>query len=355
MISMIWLSHNPHNHFDTFLERKTMKNKFNVLFAVFLGLSSILITEVHFFFLKEQSPHVVLEELFYIPLLLGAFRFGFKGGLMTYLFVSLCYLPFFFGQWSATFLDLADRVLHVLFSGVFALTAGFLSDRQKSMQKQLEKENYLAGLGQAAASIVHDLKNPLIGILGFAKRLQEGKGDVQHAANAILQSGLCMQKIVTDVLDFSRSTQLDMKEEDLVSVLLRASEVCKEKAAQEGVVVTAETPTSPVPFRMNADHFQRALVNLMDNAIDASSKGQQVQISLQVDRGPVVIQIMDQGQGMSSETMENIFVPFFTKKAGGTGLGMPIAKKTMDTHGGQIHLSSQPGQGTEVTIQFEQN
>ncbi len=331
-----------------------MKNKSNALFAVFLCLSSILITEAHFFFLKEQSPHVVLEELFYIPLLLGAFRFGFRGGLMTYLFVSLCYLPFFFGQWSATFLNLLDRVFHILFSGVFTLTAGFLADRQKSMQKQLTKESYLAGLGQAAASIVHDLKNPLIGILGFAKRLQEGKGDIQLSAKAILESGQCMQKIVTDVLDFSKPKQMDVKEEDLVSVLLQASEVCKEKAAQKGVVVTANMPKPPVPFSMSAHHFQRALVNLIDNAIEASSKGQQVEISLEVGGGSAVIRIKDNGKGMSKETMENIFVPFFTKREGGTGLGMSIAKKVLDAHNGKIRLTSQPGKGTEVAIRLDQ-
>lgn len=329
-----------------------MKKKINVLFVVLLVFSSVLITAIHLIFLRAYTPHVVLEEFFYIPLLLGTLRFGFKGGLMTYLLVSLCYLPFFFGQWAAAFLDLADRVFHILFSGLFALAAGYLSDRQKKMQKQLEKEQYLAGLGQATASIVHDLKNPLIAVMGFAGRLKDGKGDIQSSAKAILESGQCMQRIVTDVLDFSRPKQMDMKVEDLVSVLLQASEELKEKAAHKGVLLTADTPKFPVPFRMNAFQFQRALVNLIDNAIEASREGQRVEISLEAGRGPVVIRIKDQGEGIDKETMENIFVPFFTKKAGGTGLGMPIAKKIMDTHSGQIRLSSKPGQGTEVAIRL---
>ena len=98
--------------------------------------------------------------------------------------------------------------------------------------------------------------------------------------------------------------------------------------------------------------LQRALTNLVTNAIEASPKGQKVLLTLQADQEKVVIGVRDQGAGMDEETLENIFVPFFSKKSQGTGLGMAIAKKVIEAHGGEINIRSQPGHGTEVRIEL---
>jgi len=157
-----------------------------------------LITSLHFLVFMNYSPLVVLEELYYVPLFLGALWFGLKGALLTYVIVSLLYLPFFFGGWTTSPLGVADKVLHLFFSGIFALSAGFFVDREKKRRQQLEREQYLATIGQVATTIVHDLKNPLISILGFARRIREGKGNIDTAAEAITDSAQNMQRIVHD-------------------------------------------------------------------------------------------------------------------------------------------------------------
>ena len=311
-----------------------------------------MITYLHMSIFQEQSPYIVLEELYYIPLLLGALFFGLKGAFLTYLFVSAFYLPYFFGSWATTFLSLFDRLLHLLFSGIFASLAGFLVDRHRRHQKQSEIDRYLAGLGQAAATIVHDLKNPLISILGFAKRIREGKGDISAATEVIEESAQNMQRIVDGVLDFARPIRLELKKEDIHSVIQRACNSCKIKAEERDVILSADVPTDPVNIEIDSFNLQRAIINLINNAIEASPKGQHVIIRTETEKNHVAVKVKDFGSGMDRETLENIFVPFYSKKNRGTGLGMAIVKKIVDGHHGKIQVKSRPGLGTEVMIEL---
>jgi len=319
-----------------------------------LGIVSLtaLITYLHFGTMLQFSPDVVLEELYYLPLLLGVLRFGVKGAIFNWLFVSAAYLPFFFGTWTATFPQLLDKVLHLVFTGVFVSVACFLAERERKKQQQLERERYLAGIGQVATVIVHDLKNPLISILGFARRLREGKGDVTLGAQIIEDSAQDMQRIVKSVLDFAKPLQLELKQVDIRDSISRAGESCRIKAAARGVTLTMHLPSTPVTSAIDSSHIERALINLIDNSVDASLPGAVVTVTAAIAKGGVVIIIKDQGAGMDRETLTNLFMPFYTTKNEGTGLGMPISRKVIEAHGGTVEIISKQGVGTEVSIRL---
>ena len=323
-----------------------------ILLSLLFIMFTLVITYLHYSIFQEQAPHVILEELYYIPLLLGALFFSLKGALITYLFVSAVYLPYLFGDWVGNTLDLIDRLLHLFFSGMFAFLAWFLIDRGRKYQRQLEKDRYLTGLGQVAATIVHDLKNPLISILGFAKRIREGKGDIGAAGQVIENSALNMQRIVDGVLDFAKPIRLELKKEDIHRVIQRACDSCKIKAEERDVILSADVPTDPVNIEIDSFNLQRAIINLINNAIEASPKGQHVIIRTETEKNHVAVKVKDFGSGMDRETLENIFVPFYSKKNTGTGLGMTIVKKIVDGHHGKIQVKSQPGLGTEVMIEL---
>jgi len=216
----------------------------------------------------------------------------------------------------------------------------------------VEKNRYLAGIGRVATTIVHDLKNPLITILGFSRRILEGKGDANTAAQTITEAAQTMQKIVHDVLDFSKPIQLELKENDIRSVIKQASDFCKIKAEERGVVLTSDVPDNPLNIMIDSFQIQRALVNIISNAIEFSGKGQNVIITTKIKKRNLVIKIKDYGSGIDKETLENIFTSFYTKKSGGTGLGMSIAKKIIEGHKGKISVDSYPGRGTEATIEL---
>ncbi len=310
---------------------------------------SLAISYLHYSTIKEEHAlHSIYSELYYIPILLGALIFGLRGAVLTYLFVSVIYLPIVFTFWTSTVLY--DKILHIVFSGAIAFLAGFLVDRENKLRKQSEKDRYLAGVGRVSTVIVHDLKNPLTVILGFAKRIKDGKGNSETAAQTIIDSAQEMEKTVYDVLDFSKPANLTLAEEDMRTIVSRACNACMAKAESAGIKLAIHLPADPLHAFVDSSHIERSLVNLLNNAIEASAKDQDVAVGLTGEKDRAVITIRDKGTGMDKKTIENLFTPFYTKKKTGTGLGMAIAKKIIDGHHGAIHIDSRPDVGTEVTI-----
>ena len=322
---------------------------------IFIASVAALITVVHFLLFARYSPLVVLEELYYIPLLLGALWFGIRGAIVTYVLVSLLYLPFFFvGDWTVSALGVADRALHLVFSGIFTFTAAFFVDRERKRRQQVEREKYLAGIGQAATTIVHDLKNPLIAILGFGRRIQERKGDIDAAATVIMDSARSMERIVNDVLDFARPVRLELKEEDARAIIKRVYDVCATQAGEKGVLLSLDLPADPMTLVVDGVQMQRALINLVNNAIEASSAGQPVALLAARGQKGLVIRIRDYGPGMDNEGLEKLFTPFFTTKISarkGTGLGLYVIRKIItENHKGTIVFESDHKVGTRFIL-----
>lgn len=323
------------------------------IFLVLIVASIVLISYLHY----STHPgirdlHNVFSELYYIPLLISALIFGLRGAVLAFILVSILYFPHVVINWTNTAPFIVNQLLHGFFLGTFALLAGYLVDRERKNREQAEKDRYLAGLGQASAAIVHDLKNPLISISGFAKRLNQGKGDVVTASEAIIKSAQDMEKIVHDVLDFSKPHSMDFDEAGITDVMGNILEYCKMKADEKGVVLSAYLPDEAETILIDRSHMTRALINLVNNAIEASDKTGVVDVRAEIERDSLVIMIRDHGVGMDQDTLENVFIPFYTKKSSGTGLGMAIAKKIIEGHKGEIKVKSKEGSGTEVIIKL---
>lgn len=321
--------------------------------AIFIIFFTLLITYLHYSTFKEaHALHDIYREFYYIPILLAALAFGLKGAVLTFLFIFVLYLPYAFASWTGAFASEANKLLHLLLQGLLAFFGGFLIDLNRKRTEQLERERYLAGIGRAAATIAHDLKTPLITILGFAKRIREGKAETDEGIRTIMDSAQNMQKIVHEVLDFSKPVKMNLKEEDMRDVVAKACDSCKTKAEKEGVILSTKLPLAPLNAKTDGFHMERALANIIANSIEASGKGDDIKVELLHEKGKAVIKVKDNGSGMDKQTLENIFDPFYTTKNSGTGLGMSIAKKIIEGHGGKIHVSSRHGLGTEVRIEL---
>ncbi len=309
------------------------------------------ITYLHYSTLPSIYPyHNVYKEFYYVPIFLSALAFGLRGSILVYLFVFVFEIPFIVFGWTGTFASELSRLMHLGLQAIFAVFSGYLIERERKTRKELEKERDLARIGQVAAAIIHDLKNPLVTIMGFSRRIKEKKGNIDESVDIVMDSALTMQKIVRDVLDFSKPLALALKQEDIREVVARACQYCGAKASEAGVNLVKDFPASPVNVELDSFHMERAFVNLISNAVEASAIGQNVKVVITPAKNNLVITIADRGPGMDRETIENIFTPFYTKKREGTGLGMPIAKKVIEAHKGTISILSQPGKGTEVSV-----
>ena len=335
------------------MENRSTTSYLRNYYAIGIVVITLMITYLHYSTIQRlQSLHDIYRALYYVPVLFAAIFFGLKGAALTYLLVLILYLPFIYSSWTGVFIFETDRLLHVFLQGIFGGFAGYFVDRDRKNREQLERERYLAGVGQVATTIVHDLKNPLITIRGFSRRILEGKGNVNSAAKEIADSALQMEKIVHDVLDFAKPVKLELKQEDMRNVINRSYDSCKAKAEYHGVDISLNLPSDPVNVISDAFHIERAVINLMNNAIEASRKGQNISVSMARGEKNVIIKVEDEGSGMDKNTLDNLFIPFYTSKSGGTGLGMPISKKIIEAHKGTVDIYSQPGKGTDVTIRL---
>ena len=340
---------------DTFMRltgalggRLMNKRTFHILVIAIL---TIVISFLHYVTTPGPGPlQSVYMDLYYIPVLLGALAFGLFGAALAYGGVLILYLPYIFITWHFNSLLLAEDILHTMFFGAFAVLAGLLVDRERRSRIRAEKDASLAALGRAAGTVAHELRSPLTVIAGFARHLKKKKGNAEMAIDMILDATQTMQKVVDSTLDFARPLHPTFEEGDIMAIVDRAATVCREKAGSRGISLTVTISPDPVRFAFDPFLCERALVNLIDNAIEASGQGQTVAISAAYRKAQVKIIVKDEGAGMDKPTLESLFTPFYTTKPSGTGIGMALTKRIIEGHQGTIGVESRPGRGTEVSV-----
>ncbi len=226
-------------------------------------------------------------------------------------------------------------------------------------QDQLAHADRLATIGQMAAAIAHEIRNPLTGISGALSVLGRGFPEDDQRRDVIRQSQLLIERLnktVEDILVYSRPSPPKLQRVRLDEVVARACSLVASEANKARIQIQQETLDAATLW-VDADpqHLQQLVVNLVFNAIHASPAGSEVHVRAYAatdDGGAecVRIEVEDRGKGMKPEDLEKAFTPFFSTKAQGTGLGLPIAKQIVKRHGGTITLRSTLGVGTCVQV-----
>jgi len=234
----------------------------------------------------------------------------------------------------------------------------FLRDltEQVATQRRLIQREKLASLGEMAAGVAHEIRNPLGGIKMATNLLSSGAIDdkriSQEMAHSIMSGIAEIETIIADLLDYARETRLDRQEYALHRVLAPVVEACAAEAAERGVRVEVQALDDHVVASVDGPRLRQVFANVMKNAVEAAERkpDASVTVSLYRRQTAAVIEIADNGVGIEPEHREKIFLPFYTTKPTGTGLGMAIVKKIMDLHGGEIDIESVPGRRTTVRL-----
>jgi signal transduction histidine kinase len=211
-------------------------------------------------------------------------------------------------------------------------------------QAALVEAERFAAMGKTSAAIAHELKNSLNG-LGMAVELiahdPANQTRVARLRPQVASEIARLRDVVDSLLSFSRSPRIDRAPADLSGVVTRALGVLAELAAERGVDVTMHAPPS-LRTRCDAHKVQGVVVNLVKNAIEA---GKKVDVTLRASVREAIIEIADDGPGLSAEARAHLFEPFFTTKPNGTGLGLPTSRRFIDAHGGSIDAETSPALG----------
>jgi len=221
----------------------------------------------------------------------------------------------------------------------------------KEAQEKLIKSERLAAVGEVAAMVGHDLRNPLTGIKGATyylktklySKVDEKTREMLELIEADIEYA---NKIITDLLEYSREVHLELTETNPKTIITETLHLIK---APKNIQIINRTRREP-KIKIDIEKMARVFHNLVINAIDAMPNGGKLTITSRKTNDAVKFIFKDTGIGMTKETMEKIFTPFFTTKAKGMGLGLPICKRIIEAHGGKITVESAVGEGTTFTL-----
>jgi PAS domain S-box-containing protein len=221
----------------------------------------------------------------------------------------------------------------------------------KEAQEKLIKSERLAAIGEVAATVGHDLRNPLTGIAGAAyylKKKLDSKMDktTEKMLKLIEENIEYSNNIIKDILEYSREIKLELAETAPKAIAKEALFLVKVPNNIEVLDATRDEPK----IRVDMNKMKRVFVNIIKNAIDAMPKGGKLTIASREKDGVLEIVFADTGIGMAKEFMGKIWMPFFTTKAKGMGLGLPVSKRIVEAHGGNISVESTVDKGTTFTV-----
>ena len=233
--------------------------------------------------------------------------------------------------------------------------------RVEQLEERERLRDRLAAVGEMAAAIAHEVKNPLAGIevmAGLLRRKISDAPEAHAALNDIIKEAKMANAIVQEVLDFVRPIRLQMEHASMVEAVQAAVQLADTQARRGQVTVDVHVPESLPLIQGDRHQLAQLFTNLLANAYEAMGGQGHVVISANptwVDDGmdgreAVQVEVTDNGPGMPQEVADHVFDPFFTTKAKGSGLGLSIVRKIVDAHDGQIDLKTAQGSGTTIRV-----
>ena len=245
--------------------------------------------------------------------------------------------------------------------------AAVILENIRSVQA-LEEQQRLAALGTMAAGLAHEIRNPLAGIKGAAQYLHTGEtapDPVEFAdlLGVIVDETNRLAGVVEQFLDYARPMKIHASPVDISMLVDRVLQLVQLNDAARSVELRTEPNPALPPVSCDEGKIHQVLLNLVQNAVEAVGSDGVVTIRIQPGQltGPgrkpveaVEVRIEDNGPGLSSEDLQKLFIPFYTTKNHGTGLGLPISRRLVEAHGGELTARSRPAGGTRVTVRLPQ-
>ena len=361
-----------------------MRMKPSLLRIGLLALSIIGISLLHYLTpLHLHYLHDIFQRFYYLPIILAALWFGFRGGLICSLMVSIVYAPHILFQWGGGLTLEMEKYLEILLYNVVGGVTGLLAQRERerslelqrtaegleesykklriqseriiAVEEQLRRAEKLSTLGEMAAVLAHEIRNPLGSIRGTAEILRDDyrPGDPKHEFIEIqIKETERLNRVVEDFLAMARPQPPEMvrcllREELETIVVLTAND-----ARERRVRLVLEPMAGDAVVRADGEKLRQAFLNIAINALQATPQGGTVTIATRQTDSMFEIRFSDTGPGIDADTLARIFEPFFTTKPDGTGLGLAITKKIIEGHGGTLEVESAPGRGTTVAVRL---
>lgn len=287
------------------------------------------------------------------PLALDGSRFGLLRVALSTEPVDLVWRR---SLWSAIVLGLAVILAGALGMGVIFYTQHRHLREVRALEAEVERRERLSALGNLAAAVGHEVRNPLNAISVGLQRLRaefepaEDRAEYQRFVDLMQGEVRRLNGIVDEFLSLARPLSLKPDIVQVGKLLHEVARLVEADAERRAVEIALAVPSDLPPARLDGDHMKQVLLNLVLNGLDAMPKGGTLRLSASTLKGGLILAVEDTGEGIPPDLLPRIFEPYVTTKAGGMGLGLAIARRIVEAHGGRVEVESQPGQGSRLRL-----
>ncbi|WP_219641434.1 ATP-binding protein [Cohnella sp. CFH 77786] len=251
-------------------------------------------------------------------------------------------------------LYLEMQLANAVFEGKPALSGTLLDITERKMSEQyLIRSEKLSVIGQLAAGVAHEIRNPLTALKGFTQLLHQNSDDNRKYYEIMLTELERINYIVGEFMLLSKPhNRQQLKEHDIHRILTSIIPILESQAILHNVIIRVESAEDLPKVKCDENQIKQVLINLMKNAIEAMPGGGTMSVRYETDvsKRELILYIEDEGVGMPPELLERLGEPFLTTKEKGTGLGLMVSYKIIQAHQGSLSVSSRPGQGTTVKL-----
>jgi PAS domain S-box-containing protein len=230
-----------------------------------------------------------------------------------------------------------------------------VSERSR-LEAELRRRERLAGMGSLVAAVAHEVRTPLFSLSATLDTLEAGVGTPvqQQELRELLRSQVRrLSNLMQDLLDYGRPPTLRLVPDRILTAVLRAVESCRPQAAQADVELKIDISEGLPAVLSDAGRLQQVFENLIGNALQHSPRGSKVTVGAAAVTGPppgLACRVEDQGAGVAADDLERLFEPFFSRRKGGTGMGLAIAQRFVEAHGGTLTAANRPEGGAIFTV-----
>ena len=222
-------------------------------------------------------------------------------------------------------------------------------------QTQMSRAEHFATLGELATGLAHEIRNPLAGIAGVIEIVGRDLPPGSAARSVIKdakEEAMQINRILTELLETARPKPPQFQVKDIAGTAEHAVMFARQQAITKRIMIELNHDEEIPPVDHDPNQINQVLLNLLLNAIQAMEKPGAIHVSLRQDHESALITVADEGKGILPENLDNIFRPFFTTKGHGTGLGLSLARRIVEAHGGSIRVRSQVGKGTQFEVRL---
>jgi signal transduction histidine kinase len=238
---------------------------------------------------------------------------------------------------------------------VWAERLGRWTELAEELCREIGRNEDLTRLGELSASVAHEIRNPLCGMLLSVEVLQT-KMDADDSRGVLLDNlhreAEKMEKVVNNLLHFARRYQPRLVPCEMADVVARSIEAVKCHLKKKQMEVKMRCSALDCQARVDSHLLEQVFSNILLNSVDACPPGSVLSVDLTVADEPprVAVAFTDEGEGIAGDQLDRIFEPFFTSKPNGIGLGLSVSKKIVEAHNGKIEVASETGKGTTFTV-----